>query len=138
MASTIGLMTRALPDASLPTQTGIVVQRTLDMIANDARFAADVTIVDDGEVSMLLPDRDGDGSPDVVTYRWAGSDGDPLTREHKSLGEAPLLTAVDEVSFAWASFSEPAGPLHKCLMISIRVGATEMSIGPRCLNLEAE
>lgn len=138
MASSIGLMTRSLPDASNPTQVGIFVQRALDLIATDARFAIELTIVDDGEINILIPDRDGDSAPDLIVYRWGGSAGDPLTREHKSLGEAPVLTAADEVHFEWVNFSGLAEPSHKYLMATIRVGTTEMAIGQRCLNLLEE
>ncbi len=136
LASSIGLASRALPDGSRPTQTAVSVQRALDLIANDARFATTLTIVNEGEISLETPDRDGDGVSDIITYRWAGTEGDPLTREYKSLGEAPVITSADDVGFEWASMFATVEPSHRCLMATIRVGTIEMSIAQRCFNVE--
>lgn len=136
MASSVTLATRALPDASKPAETTVTVQRVLDVVASDARFATSVSIISEHEMSMETPDRNGDDAADVIKYVWSGTAGDPLTRTDGALGAATIIASADEVKFAWAQDAGTSDPISPRLVCSIRVGLTEMAGTTRCLNVE--
>lgn len=136
MASSIGLASRALPDSSRPNETAIIVQRVLDLVAADARFATTAVIDSGTTLTLHTPDRDGDGLDDEIEFAWNGSSGDPLTRTHGTAGAASVIAAADDVVFAWATDAGTAEPTHPWLRITIRVGGAEMSTTVRCMNME--
>lgn len=52
-------------------------------------------------VEFTVPDRTGDGNPDVLRYAWSGLAGDPLTRQINGGVVAPLVPAVQAFSLAY-------------------------------------
>ncbi|TWT88907.1 hypothetical protein Mal64_23970 [Pseudobythopirellula maris] len=69
-------------------EANAIVQR----IARDARTAVSITELSATEITLIVPDRDGDGSTETVRYAWGGEPGDPLTEEYNG-GEAMTLVA---------------------------------------------
>jgi len=91
MASVMLLASRSLRSAA-----GDVAEAgdaTADIVA-DLNLAQSLTEQTVTAVTMVVPDRDGDGLPETIRYAWSGTAGDPLTREYNG-GDA--TTVVENV-----------------------------------------
>ncbi|MEM7624240.1 MAG: type II secretion system protein [Planctomycetota bacterium] len=94
MSSAIVLASRALPHAANPAGATVDSARALHEIRDELRAATELPVFSATSVTLHLPDRDNDGRPEVVTYAWGGSAGDPLTRTVQ--GGEPV-TVLDDV-----------------------------------------
>lgn len=100
MSSAIVLATRALPSHDGPAAAAVASADALHTLRDDLRAATELPAFDATSVTLHLPDRDGDGRPEVVTYAWAGTAGDPLTRAAN--GNTPVTVLDNVESFALA------------------------------------
>ena len=80
MSSAIVLASKALPHATNPAGATVDTARALHQLRDDLRAAVELPVFGESTVTLHLPDRDGDGRPEVITWAWAGNAGDPLTR----------------------------------------------------------
>ena len=67
----------------------------LAQISSDIELALAFTERTNTTVAFYVPDRTGDGAPELVRYAWGGTDGDPLTR---SMNGSTPVAIVDGVS----------------------------------------
>jgi prepilin-type N-terminal cleavage/methylation domain-containing protein len=132
VGSVITLMARTIPDGDDPAIVRAAIGRVLWTLHADVRTAHTVTLVGSSELIASVADRTGDGVDDVVTYRWSGQVGDPMTRRLNSGPDAVLLTAAQLVAFGWAE----NGASNR-LISTITQSGVELTAEQRCLNVEA-
>lgn len=94
MVSALAIASHALPDDDDTSAAMVVAAEALDRMAGDLRYALTIEELGGRRIEVTVPDRDGDGSPERIEYRWGGLDGDPLTRRLNDADRAPLLEAV--------------------------------------------
>jgi hypothetical protein len=94
LAASIYLSSQALPgneNASRQKSKAAAVLR--DMMA-DVSLAVSFTERTTRAMTFRVPDRSGDGSPDVIRYAWSGTAGDPLTYQYNSGTVVNIATGV--------------------------------------------
>ncbi len=105
--------------------------RAIQMITLDLSLATALSQQSAEAVTLVVPDRNGDGQPETIRYSWSGTPGDPLTRQvngspaaiiaedvHlfsltyllKTLSPQALLTPAD---IQWLAFC-PSGDPEAC------------------------
>ncbi len=94
VGSSMVLVARALPydsgSESMLETTGVLDELTADLqlaISFSQRTARSVT--------FTVPDRDNDGSNEVIRYEWSGKTGDPLRRR---INAGPSVVVADNVT----------------------------------------
>ena len=55
------------------------------------------------KATFTVPDRDGDGNEETLTYAWTGSSGGELTLSINGGPRATVLTGVENFALAWFS-----------------------------------
>lgn len=136
LASCIALTSRALPSSSNPEQAAAQLQQVVRRIADDARFATEVSVPEPAELHLTLEDQDGDGNTEAVVYKWSGTAGTQLTRQQNAAAAVPIHNSVDQAVFAWNEPSAIAAATVPTLVITISAGAADTRITQRCLNAE--
>jgi hypothetical protein len=101
MGSAVVLASRALPHAQNPAAVTVASAEALHQLRDDLRAATQLLNRTASSVTINLPDRDGDGRPEVITYAWAGTPGDPLTRAVNGSVARPVLGRVASLVLAY-------------------------------------
>jgi hypothetical protein len=76
-------------------------------VAADLKVALAFTQRSNTSCTFTVPDRDGDGQPEIIRYSWAGA-GQPLMRQVTSAGNTTtgtLAGSVQSFDMNWASHS---------------------------------
>lgn len=76
-------------DASLP----------ISIMTEEIGSAIAITSVSASRITFKLADRTGDDTPETVTYDWAGTPGDPLTRAINAGDPTVVLADVQSIEF---------------------------------------
>jgi len=96
------IASRALPDEDDPSQSILAASRKLDFIASELSTATAVSELGARAVTFTVPDRttDGDSNPEKIRYAWAGTAGDPITRQYNSGAVAVFMENVHHFAIA--------------------------------------
>lgn len=92
---------RATPDADSAGTTIITDSAALGQIAEDIALAKYVFELKANAVTVIVPDRTGDGVPDRIRYAWAGNAGDPLTYQLNSDAAVTLIDSVETFTLGY-------------------------------------
>lgn len=76
-------------------ETGLALRR----VAADMQHARDITELTPQAITVQVPDRTGNATPETVRYAWSGTPGDPLTHAYNGGTPAPLLPTVENLVF---------------------------------------
>ena len=68
--------------------------RAIQMITLDLGLATGMSERTSRAVTVVVPDRNGDGLAETIRYSWSGTPGDPLTRQ---VNGAPPATLAEDV-----------------------------------------
>lgn len=99
MGSVVLMASKALPDQS--TRRAFVDQMSaLNRLTADVTYATAVTGISATSIVVTVPDRDGDGRPESITYSWSGVRGEPILRQFNQ--GTPEALAGDIASFSLA------------------------------------
>ncbi|MBX3380353.1 MAG: prepilin-type N-terminal cleavage/methylation domain-containing protein [Phycisphaeraceae bacterium] len=82
-------------------ERSISLSAALDDLTNDVGCALQIQTVTAKSISAFVPDRNGDGEDDLITYSWSGAAGAPLIRSIN--GGTPETLVASLQSFAIAS-----------------------------------
>lgn len=82
--------------------------RAIQMITLDLSLATALSERSTEAVTMVVPDRDGDGQPETIRYRWSGIPGDPLTRQVNGSPAVAIAEDVHQFSLAYLLRTLPA------------------------------
>jgi prepilin-type N-terminal cleavage/methylation domain-containing protein len=98
IASTVALATKAIPQTndafSAPMSAGAVV----DQMAGELESALLVLQQTPTSVTFTVPARNGDATPEKISYSWAGPSGAPLLRQYNAGPAVSVLGSVDQFS----------------------------------------
>lgn len=98
LGSTILLSMRAMPTPGVSAETRASAGRALQVVGSDIRLATSVTMPNTRTLTLSVPDRTGDGSPEAITYQWTGTPGDPLVRQVNA-DTSTLVVSVGDLVF---------------------------------------
>jgi prepilin-type N-terminal cleavage/methylation domain-containing protein len=101
MASAVMLASRAVPDGKRGASATLVAGRAVDLLAGDLFYATSVSTATATELVISVPDRNNDGMPETVRYRWSGTQGDPLTRQFNGGTAATAAENVQEFGLTY-------------------------------------
>jgi len=96
LASSMLIAGHAMPSSE---STPVAVVRTAeiaDQIAEELRSAIWIRVHQDKRIKFTIPDRDGDGVPEFIVYRWSGTPGDPLRRNYNRGGLYDIVDSIRE------------------------------------------
>lgn len=99
LGSTILLSTRAMPTPGGGPETSASAGRALQLIGTDLRLATSVAIPNVRTLTLTVPDFTGDSNAETISYEWAGTPGNPLTRRVNA-DTSSLLASVGDLKFA--------------------------------------
>jgi prepilin-type N-terminal cleavage/methylation domain-containing protein len=81
LAASVQIASQSLDVATGSSTTSREAQQAINQIHEDLQSALDISDLQASSVTFLVPDRDGDGLPELMLYAWGGTAGDPLTCE---------------------------------------------------------
>ena len=81
-------------------------------LSSDALCSTQSPTVTANSITLVVPDRNGDGEDEQITYSWSGTPGAPLQRSVNGAAPSTLLTAIKSFTVATssASISVPGTP----------------------------
>jgi hypothetical protein len=97
MASAIMLASKAVPDQDDGVEIVTEATAGLERISADLATATRITLYASNRIVFEVPDRDTDGNPEQIAYRWSGTAGDPLQRRYN--GGSNIIVVPDVSSF---------------------------------------
>ncbi len=96
LASAVVLATRALPAPSEGAGAPADVALVADQLAADLTFAVSVSELSSRRIVFRVPDRTGDGVPEVFAYDWPGEPGAPLRCRRNGNRDIDVLRNVTD------------------------------------------
>ncbi|MBV8781638.1 MAG: prepilin-type N-terminal cleavage/methylation domain-containing protein [Phycisphaerae bacterium] len=78
--SSIVLLVKTTPDGKTGPSARIAAAKAMDQFADDIRWATTITKDTPNEITLIVPDRNGDGNSETIDYLWNGVAGGPLYR----------------------------------------------------------
>lgn len=96
LASAVLLASHALPDPKNPMTAVTDGSGVLEQISSEIYCATNVTQRTPTSITFTVADRNADGNPEIISYRWSGIPGDPLMRKYNAFVETTAASAVFE------------------------------------------
>lgn len=90
-------------EASNPGSDAVNARAAADQIIDDLKVATAISEQSATAITMTVPDRDGDGSPETIRYSWTGLPGAPLLRKYNGRSAAAIANNVIALNFAYLS-----------------------------------
>jgi prepilin-type N-terminal cleavage/methylation domain-containing protein len=107
-ASVVKMATQATGVSGTRQATQLQTAEAVSRMTDDLNVATNFTSRTSTAVTFTVPDRLNAGSPQSVTYSWAGTAGSPLLRRFNGGAAATLLPSVSNLSFKYTT--RQAGP----------------------------
>jgi hypothetical protein len=101
MASAMVIATRAVPDGGSPIEALTHAASALEQTAAELHVATEIKSNTSTGITFAVPDLDGDGNDDTITYAWAGTAGDPLTRQFNTGTAVDFVEDVHDFSLSY-------------------------------------
>lgn len=98
-------MTRTVTVLERKAQNRTELQLAIHRMRRELRNATAISEVTPTRIAFAHLDADGDGDPDVVTFDWGGTPGDPLTRQLNQDDPEDLVEACTSFSVDAAALS---------------------------------
>jgi prepilin-type N-terminal cleavage/methylation domain-containing protein len=105
-SSIVALTAKSIPNGRGRASAITAAVHGLDMLSLDAACATSVSVLDPAEFELVVPDRNGDGTPETIAYAWSGTPGDPLVRRYNARS-ANVATNVSEFSLTYDRLAVP-------------------------------
>lgn len=103
MGSAIMVASAAIPTAE--TETVANADAQLDWISIEVSEAESIKTATGAELTFTVPDRSGNGQPELISYTWNGSAGSPLYRTYNANAPEVVIDSLD--AFAVSAVSSP-------------------------------
>ncbi len=110
----IGAIGSALMISSyaLPSRQSVFAQTTsaapaMEQIAADLQYAVHVPQRTANAITVIVPDRDGDGHNERIEYLWSGTAGTPLQRRYNGGTVVNLLPRTSDFQLGYQTTSVP-------------------------------
>ncbi len=92
---------RALPEAGSAAMAAVAAADAAEQMTADLRYATAVSERSATIIEFTVPDRNGDGTPEVIRYAWSGTAGAPLTRRYNGATAVEILANVAEFALSY-------------------------------------
>ena len=99
VVSTMVIAGRAVDDN--PVKQVAIAGDAANDVTTDISLAQSITESDANAVTMVVPDRDGDGQAETIRYSWSGTAGDPLMRQYNGGAEAVVASNVHRFNLSY-------------------------------------
>lgn len=101
VGSVVILAARVMPRASAGTIARVeeASNRALELLASDIALAVEIPYLSKNALTLSVPDRDGDGDLESISYEWDGVEGSPLTRSINASDPTPIVESVSSLTF---------------------------------------
>lgn len=116
VGSAVMFASQAVPDDSSPAGSLLVDAAALSRIAEDLASAQYVIEQTSQAVTVVVPDRTGDGIPDRLRYAWSGRPGDSLFFQLNDASAVVFVEAVEVFNLSYEQASVTAtfpGPIER-------------------------
>ncbi len=102
VASRSAVYLAAKAGQSVPAQRTVELSSALSDLSADLACATSISSLSASSIGVVVPDRDGDGNADAITYSWSGVPGDPLVRTTNGGSGETLVGSMRAFSVAGA------------------------------------
>lgn len=106
LVSAMVLSTRALPANAAERQTASRAMTAAEQVAEDTRAALWFIERAAQRVTFTVPDRNGDGVPERITYSWDGTPGSDLLRSVNGGTAAAFVSSVDSFALSYETATQ--------------------------------
>ena len=106
LASAVVIAGRAIPDDQNPTSITIDGYYATEQIAGELLCAQSLTVRTSTAVEFTVADRNDDSNPETIRYDWAGTPGDPLTRQYNGGPIVEITADVHEFDLTYGVKAE--------------------------------
>lgn len=101
MGSVVLLTASAAPTGRSIAEGTTTAQAGVQQLAADAAMATAITSGNARSIAFTVPDRNGDSSPDTLSYSWSGTPGDPLLLSFNGGTHAVVVDGVRDLSLSY-------------------------------------
>ena len=99
-------------------QSEVIATNTVALdLSADLRFAVSFSRQEASAVEFAVPDRDGDGVDEKLSYTWSGVAGDPLLYTYNALKPRTVLENVHDFDLGYVLGEAPPLPLGESLAL---------------------
>ena len=98
IASTVALATKAIPTNNDAFSAPMNAGRVVDQMAGELESALMVLQQTSTSITFTVPPRNGDTTPEKISYSWTGPSGAPLMRQYNSGTAVAVIDSVDQFS----------------------------------------
>lgn len=96
MASATLITLRASDTSGSPLMSVLDAEAALNMMTADLQYALTISESQPTAISVTVPDRDNNGSPETIRYSWSGIVGQHLTRAYNGGAAKNIARGVHE------------------------------------------
>lgn len=100
-------------------------RESADQLLAELNHALAFTEQGSNSLAFLVPDRDGDGSAEVIRYAWSGVSGAALTREYNGGGAVAFANSIDRFDLTYLPRLFPAVAEESYTAILIEYGGSQ-------------
>ena len=108
VVGTMFLAQRSMAAGTDAADRMVTEARVTQMIDMDVSLATAIPERTNQAVTLVVPDRTGDGQSETIRYAWSGVPGDPLTRQFN--GGAAAVIAANVYQFNLTYLYKTLGP----------------------------
>lgn len=101
MGSTMIVATKAMLNSSSPGVADLQAAHVINQFVQEIGTAISFSVRSANEVVFTVADRDNDAIPEVISYAWSGTVGDPLTRQYKGSTITNIADNVYEFALSY-------------------------------------
>lgn len=102
LASTLSIAARALPSPGALPELETAARAAAVEMAADLPMAGQLKSISEHAIEFSVPDQNGDGSSEVIGWRWTGVAGGPLVRTVNGVSST-RLAALDGFTLEWVT-----------------------------------
>lgn len=132
LGSTVLLASRAVPSGSEPVISEAWIQRSLAVMSSDIEIATSITV--NSGVTLTVPDRDGDGTPETIAYSWVGAD-KMVSRTRNGSAEEVLFGPISSMNVICLKDGSVITQVIIAIRMSSTAGVRDRILNVRTLNL---
>jgi len=96
LAATLMLAMKAVPSATTPVGSMVQAERAVWELAADLATLRAAPLRTSTSIGIVVPDRDSNGTSEMILFAWSGVPGDPLTRSYNNGTAATIIDSVRE------------------------------------------
>jgi len=108
MTSLIVISSRSIPGRGTDSSRTTSAAGALEQFAADLMLATYVVAATDNLIDIKVPDRDGDGVQEEITYSWQGTSGDPLVRVVNGASRNIVIDSVAKFALSYQTITTTA------------------------------